>query len=276
MEIMIPKIIHCCWFSGDEKPDNIKKWISTWREVMPDYQIKEWSMADVAEIRKEYKFMDQALVAKKWAFAADVLRLWILYHEGGIYLDMDVEVLKSFDPFLHHGFFTCYEHAKHIEAAVLGAVKGHEFIGEALEVYKNKEFINENGKPNMRFIVPKVMTDIFLKKYRKFHPVKRKVIINDLCIYPFYYFSPKDNIKKKIHIKQDTYAIHYFTNSYLTPSKPNWKSHVIYCLNRMLSYKTFNRVLSFLYKLDDKKKQKKAKKQQKKISKHSTQHFRTD
>ena len=39
----IPKVIHLCWFSGDEYPDIIKKCIDSWRRVLPDFEIKIWT-----------------------------------------------------------------------------------------------------------------------------------------------------------------------------------------------------------------------------------------
>ena len=54
--------------------------------------------------------VQEAVKARKWAFAADYIRMYALYTEGGIYLDSDVKILKRFDDFLHYSFFSSLEY----------------------------------------------------------------------------------------------------------------------------------------------------------------------
>ena len=100
---MIPKTIHYTWFSGDEMPQMIKDCIATWKKVMPDYELRLWDMASIKNI--DSIFLREAIKVRKWAYAADYVRLYALYHEGGIYLDTDVIVFKRFDVFLKHNAF---------------------------------------------------------------------------------------------------------------------------------------------------------------------------
>lgn len=104
---MIPKIIHYCWFGGKEKTNLIKHCIATWKKKLPDYEIKEWNEnnfdINIAPLCKE------AYIAKKWAFVADYCRIYALATEGGIYLDTDIVVLRSFDSFLNFKFYSCQE-----------------------------------------------------------------------------------------------------------------------------------------------------------------------
>lgn len=89
--------------------------MESWRKVMPDYTIKHWSLENF-DLASAPLYVQEAIKAKKWAFAADYIRMYALYKEGGIYLDSDVKVLKSFDPFLHHRFFSSMEyHPSQIE-----------------------------------------------------------------------------------------------------------------------------------------------------------------
>ena len=105
---MIPKIIHYCWLSGEPYPEKIRKCIASWKEILPDYTIKLWDMNsfDVNSI----DFVREAVSVRKWAFAADYIRLYALYTEGGIYLDSDVLVRKSFNPFLDNDLFSAVEY----------------------------------------------------------------------------------------------------------------------------------------------------------------------
>ena len=77
---MIPSVIHCVWLSGEDKPQLIKNCIESWKKVMPDFEIKEWSMNDIINIKSN--FLHDAIKAKKWAFATDFLRVYLLYHYG--------------------------------------------------------------------------------------------------------------------------------------------------------------------------------------------------
>lgn len=105
---MIPKIIHYCWFGNAPKPKLIQNCIETWKNRLPDYQIKEWN-----ETNFDFNmapFCKEAYEAKKWAFVADYCRIYALYTEGGIYMDTDIMVLRSFDEFLKYSFFSSHEY----------------------------------------------------------------------------------------------------------------------------------------------------------------------
>ena len=95
---MIPKIIHYCWLSDDPVPSDLQKYMRTWKEKLPDYEFMKWDFNRFD--KQSSKWVAQAFDNKKYAFAADYIRLYALYNYGGIYLDMDVEVLKSYNPFL--------------------------------------------------------------------------------------------------------------------------------------------------------------------------------
>lgn len=140
---MIPKIIHYCWLSGDPFPADIQECLDSWRKHLPDYEIWLWDTK-----RFDINFTlwtKQAFETKKYAFAADYIRLYALYNYGGIYLDSDVIVYKSFNDLLNLPYFIGHDQIRGFEAAVIGAEKGCQWIKDILETYKNKSFIKENG-----------------------------------------------------------------------------------------------------------------------------------
>lgn len=59
-------------------------------------------------------YVKQAYEHKKWAFVSDVARFWILYRHGGIYLDTDVELLRSPLPLIERG--AVFRYGKNWEA----------------------------------------------------------------------------------------------------------------------------------------------------------------
>ena len=140
----IPKKIHYCWFGNNELPEEQKKYIETWKKHCPDYEIKEWNEKNF-DINSN-KYVKEAYEAKKFAFVSDYVRLHALYNEGGIYMDTDIEVLKSFDVFLKHTAFIGFEDLKHIGTGVIGAEKGNKWIRLLLKDYDNISFYTKNGE----------------------------------------------------------------------------------------------------------------------------------
>ena len=145
---MIPKIIHYTWFSNDPYPEMVEECIASWHKQMPEYEFRLWDMSSIIDI--DSVFLREALKERKWAFAADVVRLYAVYHYGGIYLDTDVMVYSSFDSLLSHQAFIGRENSVHIEGRktesfltshCFGAVKHHPFIGRCLHYYDNRHFV---------------------------------------------------------------------------------------------------------------------------------------
>ena len=158
---MIPKIIHYCWFGGQELPPLAKKCIESWKKYFPDYEIKRWdeSNFDVNII----PYCAEAYKAKKYAFVSDYARFWILYKYGGLYFDTDVEVIKPMLDIVESGAFmgcenelcpTATECSLGIAPGLgLGASAGMSLYRDFLDLYENLHFLNPNGSLNVTTIV---------------------------------------------------------------------------------------------------------------------------
>lgn len=132
---MPPKIIHLCWFSKDPYPLEIKICLASWKRVLPDYKVRVWTYEDAKAIG--CKYIDQALSVRKWAFAADVVRFYAVYKEGGVYMDSDIYLRKRFDRFIPEtGCATFNERWEEgetdygIQAAFFIGSKGNDFCKE--------------------------------------------------------------------------------------------------------------------------------------------------
>ena len=136
--IMIPKKIHYVWLGHGEKSDKIKRCIESWRKYMPDYEIVEWNEENF-DINYN-GFTRESYNNKKYAFTSDVIRLYALYTEGGIYMDTDVEVYKPLDEFLDKEGFTGFEDIHYPVTATMGAVKGNPVIKMMLDYYNCIDF----------------------------------------------------------------------------------------------------------------------------------------
>ena len=159
---MIPKIIHYCWLSGDPYPEDIKKCIQSWKEILPDYEFWLW---DTNRFNIESTpWTKQAFEMKKYAFAADYIRLYALYNYGGIYLDSDILVYKSFNDLLHLPYFIGEDYTHSFEPAVIGTEPKNTWIKDCLDSYNNQNFILDNNQLNM-IPLPVKFKNILQNKY---------------------------------------------------------------------------------------------------------------
>lgn len=141
---MIPKVIHYCWFGGKPLPSDVEKCIKSWKKYCPDYEIKRWDESNFDV--HQHPFCKAAYEAKAWAFVSDYARLKVVYDEGGIYLDTDVELINSPDFLSAYEGYLAVDQSGHYIASGLGfgAQKGHEVIGEMLRIYDEVAFNNED------------------------------------------------------------------------------------------------------------------------------------
>lgn len=144
----IPNKIHSFWFSGEEKPDNYKRCIESWHKFCPDFEICEWNTENYDVEQNLY--MKQAYEKRKWAFVSDFARLDVVYRYGGIYLDMDVELLAPIDKLLNTSGFFCKQSDGTLDlGSGFGAPKGFPLIKELLDEYRDLTFIKENGEMDL-------------------------------------------------------------------------------------------------------------------------------
>lgn len=218
---MIPKKIHLCWLSGDAYPPKIAKCLETWKKYLPDYEIILW---DTKRFDLDSSiWVKQAFEKKKYAFAADYIRFYALYHHGGVYLDSDVEVLRSFDDLLDLPYFMGAEKAQTPEAAIIGAEKGCDWIKACLDYYQNRPFVNEDGSLNI-----KTVPDIMIRQIEQIKPIRVLSLEDSLNIrnldmekevleFNDAFFSPKVFDSREVEITPYTYAIHHYQNSWFSP-----------------------------------------------------------
>lgn len=218
---MIPKTIHYCWFSGDRKPRTIKRCIDSWQRVMPDYKIRCWdsNSFDFDSV----PFVRDAMAAKKYAFAADYVRLYALHTEGGIYLDSDVLVKRSFDSLLDNSFFCGTEaymangtvHFR-MEPAIMGAAKNHPFLKKCMSFYHDNTF--DLKKTTKDFIMPIVVSRI--GEYYGYKYVNSKQQLEDITIYPTSFFT--NTLCQDASNPNNLYAIHQNAGSWIDYSDRGW------------------------------------------------------
>lgn len=212
---MIPKIIHYCWFGGKEKPEEVLRMIASWKKHCPEYEIKEWNESNFNIHLNRYT--EEAYQQKKWAFVSDVARLWALVHEGGIYMDTDVEVIKPFDSLLQDQAILGFEGTQYIATSFMGAEPQHSFFVDFFNSYNTRVFLKEDQTLDQTTNV-EVLTQL-LNKTGELKRTGEEQTINGIHLYPTEYFSPYDYITGRLRKTKNTYSIHWFDKSWTRQNK---------------------------------------------------------
>lgn len=231
---MIPKIIHYCWFGGNPLPELAKKCISSWKKYFPDYEIKEWNEDNFDVNCCDY--VKEAYDEKKWAFVSDYARFWILYHEGGIYFDTDVEVIKDMSPIIEKGaFIGCETVDKCAPGLGLGVNPGLGLYKEILDYYDSIHFISRNE-------IQETVVDHTTKILKRHGWIGNGEIeeVAGVTVYPPEYFCPMDYMTGKITITDNTYSIHWYAASWQSLYS-KFKTKLKYILGENLT----NKVIKF-------------------------------
>ena len=193
---MIPKRIHYIWFGRNPKTERVKHCIESWRRILPDYEIIEWNEDNFDINYNEFT---------KRAYVADVARLWVLLHEGGIYMDTDVEVYKPLDEFLGEEAFMGFEDSNYLSTAVIGAEKGNPYIRLMLDYYNAIEFVKYDiwtDYIKYEETSPCIQTNVYELLGLKRDGTEQT--LKHLKVYPNTYF----------HTKDEGYTYHSFGGSW--------------------------------------------------------------
>lgn len=249
----IPRKIHYCWFGGGEKPALVKRCIESWKKHCPDCEIIEWN-PDNYDITKN-AYMHQAYQAKRWGFATDYARLDIVYTHGGIYLDTDVELIKSIDELFETDGFIGFERGERAAEHMVntgqgfGAPPHHPMINKLLAVYEHMEFLNRNGTQNLK-TCPYYNTEVLKMEGLRCDNTLQSV--GGLTVYPSDFLCPIDWQTRKCTITENTFSIHHFDASWVSEKekkkrrwmrKIDWLIHLPNaCLMKMLGRKHYQRL----------------------------------
>lgn len=209
----IPKIIHYCWFGNGQKPESVIKYIESWKNKLPDYEIMEWNESNFDVNYNTYS--REAYENKKYAFVSDIARIIALYEYGGIYLDTDVEVVKKFDELLSAHCVLGFEKGGYIATSFMASRKEHPLFTSFLNLYNEESFVKESGELNTLTNVSR-LTDLLSNMGLKRNN-ERQTVGNDIEVYPEEYFSPYDYINGTYNDTTNTYCIHHFNVTWKSP-----------------------------------------------------------
>ncbi len=209
---MIPKKIHFIWLGKNSFPNLMDICINSWREKLSDYEIIEWNEEnlDFYNLIEKNRFLKECYKRKLWAFLSDYFRIKVLYENGGIYLDTDMQIIKNLDPLLKNDFFIGAESERIISAGIIGVIPHHPLLKKILDFY-TEDIWNEPI-----FTIPDIITRVINREYD--FKMERDItwIDEKMVIYPPRFFYPYHFSEefKYSHIKNDTYGIHWWGKSW--------------------------------------------------------------
>ena len=246
---MIPKIIHYCWFGGKPLPEDAQRCIASWKRYLPEYEIKEWNERNF-DVRCN-TYCAQAYDAKKYAFVSDFARFQILYQEGGVYFDTDVEVIKPLDDIIAKGAYMGCETSptdqqKFITVAPglgLAANAGHPIYKELIDEYNQRSFLQEDGSMDLKTIVT-TTTDLLME--HGLETTAEIQCVEGITIYPSEYFCPIST-DGEMRLTDKTYTIHHYAQSWM-PASHVWLRKIILAIGGTKLKQLASRIYSIMHR----------------------------
>lgn len=138
---MIPKTIHYVWVGPKPLPEADRQRVDAWRHMLPDWQIVAW---DNDKVDYSSSFVRQAYSVRAWNRVSDYTRMDALARFGGVYLDTDVDLIKSLDPLLSLKAFLGFQTddmnsiTDPVNGAVFGSEPGH-WLPTSIRSFFNNE-----------------------------------------------------------------------------------------------------------------------------------------
>ena len=242
--IMIPKIIHYCWFGEKPLPESAKRYIRTWEQFLPDYRIIKWNEENF-NIQSAPAYVQEAYGAKKYAFVSDYVRVQKVLQYGGIYFDTDVEVVRPFEQFLEgHSLVMGFEGDQTLSTAFFACCKSHPFMEEFEKTYHARHFIQKDGSMDLTVInvgfsrqAGEWGIDLSRNAYQETG--------DDIAVYPIAFFSAFDIKNWHISPSSVTCAIHHMDASWVD-KRGSIHIAAIKGLQRILGYERYDQLKSFL------------------------------
>ena len=208
---VIPRIIHAMWFSGHPVPKLYLRCLESWKKYASDFEIRIWNMDNYKA--DDCLFFNQAIEHRNWAFASDYARADILRKYGGIYMDLDVEMLRPIDDLLYNDAYMSFESPDRIECGSgMGARPGHRVIEEICESYEKRPYLKADGSWDnstcpVRYT--KVIEKHGLIKDGSFQ------MVEDITVYPFEVLTCKSFDTGIIYNTQLSYTVHHHNGSWI-------------------------------------------------------------
>lgn len=216
--------MHYCWF-GPDMPKSVKNNVEQWKAQNPDFEIKLHTESNINI--SSVDFAKAALDNQAWAFLSDIVRLQALYEEGGVYLDVDVELIKPLSSLVETSdkLTMGYMYDCALGTAVIYAPPHHPFIKDILKRY-------EKIKPGEFPVNNSIFTEYFINSVPGFL-LNGKEWGNEYC-----HIYPKEFFEQPAFIRNRGISIHHCYGS--------WNPHATSLLKNVVSYSMLSHLKKWL------------------------------
>ena len=236
----IPKVIYYCWFGKGKMPNLAEKCIKSWKKYCPQYKIVciNEENFDITQ----NKYAKEAYDAGKWAFVSDYARLKVLYDEGGIYLDTDVEIIKPLDKLIEQGGYMGFDDIGVISTGLgFACEKRNELVGNLLSDYEDIYFILPDGGYDIT-PCPDRNTKTLISLGMDIN--NKNQVFMGIKMLPEDYLCPMKYYTGRKKITKNTYSIHHFCASWTSATAKR-----TLFLKRIVGVKLYDKLYGkFLYK----------------------------
>ena len=250
---MIPKIIHFCWFGGNDLPKETKQYILTLRKILKGYKIHQWNEQNF-DLSTAPEYVKEAYRSKKYAFVSDYVRIHALKKYGGVYLDTDVEIIRDFSKYLEDSDLVLgFESNRLLTTAFIASVPQHPLIETFEKSYWNLRFIQEDGSYDVLPINDRISElavewglDLDLDAFQELE--------DNIKVYPRDYFAAFDIYNWHTKVTENTCAIHHMAASWVGPKK-KLRFMTIKAIHFIIGEQNYDRIRAMIKKriLTDKK-----------------------
>ncbi len=237
----IPKVIYYCWFGKGKMTHLSEKCMESWKKYCPDYKIVCVNEENF-DINQN-KYVKEAYDAGKWAFVSDFARLKVLYDNGGVYFDTDVELIKPIDKLIEEKGFMGFDDNGIISTGLgFACEKGNKLIEALLRDYDEIPFVLPDGTYDL---TPCPERNTKTMQRLGMDISKQNQIFMGVQMLPEDYLCPMKYYTGKKIITKNTYSIHHFCASWISPTAKR-----TLLLKRIIGVKLYDKLYGkFLYKL---------------------------
>jgi hypothetical protein len=177
-------------------PERFEGYGESWRRHHPDWEMRLWTDANLPDLR----FPDAMERGRNPGERSDLLRYEVLVRFGGVYVDTDMECLRSIESLIEGAeAFAGAVRAGKLGNAILGCAPGHPAFERLLE-----EAISRSGSGHVSGATgPRLVTDVLTGS-------------EDVTIFPpeaFYHFHHRRSPTKDASTP-GAYAIHHVDASW--------------------------------------------------------------
>ena len=237
----IPKVIYYCWFGKGKLPKLAEKCIASWKKYCPDYKIVCIN-EDNFDINQN-QYAREAYEVGKWAFVSDYARLKVLYDNGGIYFDTDVEVIRPIDELIEEKGYMGFDDNGIISTGLgFACEKGNELVEAFLKDYDGISFLLPDGELDL---TPCPIRNAETLKKLGMDMNNKDQVFMGIHMLPEDYFCPMKYTTGRKKITENTYSIHHFCASWTSATS----KRTIF-IKRVIGEKLYKKLYGkFLHKL---------------------------